>query len=981
MRVKKADGEVLLRRLNVRNEEHNLYHYPWLMSVEEIVFNGAYPVATLNYKDDDLPVALEAIAFSPFIPHDSKSSGTPGFYFVFWATNKTDKPLEISILATFKNPLAWGAGNRKLTNEIVEDGAVTYLSCKTNAEYDDGCKSTYGSISLSVAGGDISYISGEFPKYFDGYGTMGWEGFDSKYGNVYESLLYNFREKGKLCNAKPANAPIKLAVLSDSQINNLSEDEITEYYELSMQYSFANDVADRIIKLDENILSTVTGKVQFIREMRDRVKYMSLQNDNCNLWGDGALCSSFKLASKEEKEIRFTYSWYFPYHFSAKKNILGHVYENWFSDALAVNKYLSAHYAINRLKTLEFTENLYSTTLENEIAEAWGAQLSTLTKCTWWTKNGDFAVWEGLGCCGFHTTDITYQGSFNILALFPDLQLQQMKMGAGYQREDGRVHHFFTPDLSAVDNGFDRVDMNQQFVLLTCRDYMWTGNDDYLKEMWPHIIKAMDNTEKLDGNNDGLPDCDTERNTYDCWNFYGTPSYISSLWLSALLAAIRLAVAVGDNTRAEKWRELHKKAVISFDNLLWNGEYYSLWVDGDDRDECCMTDQIDGEWFSSLIGLGLSLPIDKIRQSMGAVMRYNFHTDGGLINASYPSDRTPQTATYKNYQAVAPWTGIEYAMASFMMDVGMHDQGIQVVKNIHRRHYRSGRCWNHVECGEHYYRAMSSWAVLLGATGFKIDLPMQKISFMPIMKKTKTNIFNRRRVQLGDILVSREWVSSQQYYDAEKESKISGKSVGQILMDDSNITQKQLLLAYSEHMGLEVSVPQRIAPDPQIAGLIQEKIMKKFGFIPLRNDGNNVLTASRDPQNIAVRGLVRDITGYEPQMMLATPEDIEYTLKGGRVPMVAKPKNSEITGTYIRAPWFSSTGWGKMICNDDIFLLNCLSGVISFKTLSIPVINGEISVELNNVDIYFERKDEADMMILTFDKAINLTEGDSFLVL
>lgn len=99
-------------------------------------------------------------------------------------------------------------------------------------------------------------------------------------------------------------------------------------------------------------------------------------------------------------------------------------------------------------------------------------------------------MWEGYGSCGFHTTDITYQGSFGILALFPDLQKKQMEMGAKFQREDGRVHHFFTPDLSGVDDGYDRVDMNPQFVLLVCRDYLWTGDREYLARMWPPYRKG-----------------------------------------------------------------------------------------------------------------------------------------------------------------------------------------------------------------------------------------------------------------------------------------------------------------------------------------------------------------------------------------------------------------------------------------------------------------------------------------------------------
>ena len=306
-----------------------------------------------------------------------------------------------------------------------------------------------------------------------------------------------------------------------------------------------------------------------------------------------------------------------------------------------------------------------------------------------------------------------------------------MEMGAAHQREDGRVHHFFTPDLSHVDEGFARVDMNQQFVLLVCRDFLWTGDREYLARMWPHIKRAMANTAELDTDGDGLPDHDTKRNTYDVWNFFGTPSYIASLWLSALLAGARMADEMGDADLAAEWRATLAKGSASFDAKLWNGEYYSLWVDGERRDECCMTDQIDGEWFTGLIGIGHALPAERMRAALAAVMRYNFSPEDGLVNASYPPDRAPTLTTYRNFQAMAPWTGIEYPIASMMLDLGMVGEAQSVITAIHERYLGAGRFWNHVECGDHYYRAMASWAVLLGATGFKVDAPAGRLTIAP----------------------------------------------------------------------------------------------------------------------------------------------------------------------------------------------------------------------------------------------------------
>lgn len=255
----------------------------------------------------------------------------------------------------------------------------------------------------------------------------------------------------------------------------------------------------------------------------------------------------------------------------------------------------------------------------------------------------------------------------------------------------------------------------------------------FLRRLWPNVCSAMASIQELDTNGDGLPDRDTRRNTYDRWNFVGTPSYIASLWVAALLAGVRVASELGETAQARKWRRILNKAVASFEKLLWNGEYYSLWVDGKTRDECCMTDQMSGEWFTNLVGLGHSLPRNRIEDALRAVFRHNFRRESGLVNASYPTGRRPRLGAYRNSQASSPWTGIEYATASMMVDFGMLSEARQVVRDVHNRYNRAGQFWKHLECGEHYYRAMSSWALLLAATGFKLDLPKLTVTIAPVI--------------------------------------------------------------------------------------------------------------------------------------------------------------------------------------------------------------------------------------------------------
>ena len=724
--AKKEKEAPIVRRLGMRSDQHNLYSFAWLKSVQEIEFEGQYPVASLTYRDADLPVAVSARMFSPFVPHDSRTSGTPGFYAAFTVRNLADEPVQISLLGTLRNPLAWGAPDRQLRNAIAKADDAAYLTMRTDAKL--GCAATLGSLGLAVRGGEPSWIAGDFSDYFRDF-----HNWDATFGIVDESVLHEFRAAGKLPSLDGGQSPAQVLRMTNEEIDGLPMAGKRQLLDDLARYPVFQSFRDRVESVDKKVLASDAGMATFLKAIRDRLDRLAGKDRKAQKWGDGALCSSLTLAPGEEREIVFTLAWFLPNHFSAKGPHLGHMYENWFKDAEEVSRFLMANAEPHRKKVVAFAEALFDSTLEPEFADSWAGQLTTLPKCTWWTKRGDFGVWEGLGCCGFHTTDITYQGSFNLLALFPDLQKRQMEMGAKHQRADGRVHHFFTPDFSQVDNGFDRVDMNQQFVLLAARDYLWTGDEDYLKRLWPHIVRAMDNTAQLDADGDGLPDHDTRRNTYDAWNFFGTPSYIASLWLSALLAAIRLATDLGEKKAAADWKKLLKKGIASFDEKLWNGEYYSLWVDGAERDECCMTDQIDGEWFTQLVGLGTCLPRERIVAALAAIMKHNFNPEDGLINASYPPKRMPRLSTYRNLQAMAPWTGIEHAIASMMLDFGLVEEGRAVVRNIHERYLRAARFWNHVECGDHYYRAMSSWAILLGATGFKIDVPGEAVSFAPVI--------------------------------------------------------------------------------------------------------------------------------------------------------------------------------------------------------------------------------------------------------
>jgi hypothetical protein len=88
------------------------------------------------------------------------------------------------------------------------------------------------------------------------------------------------------------------------------------------------------------------------------------------------------------------------------------------------------------------------------------------------------------------------------------------------------------------------------------------------------------------------------------------------------------------------------------------------------------------------------------------------------------------------------WTGIEYQVAAHLIYEGYVEEGLTLVKAVRDRHdgYRRNP-WNEVECGHHYARSTSSWAVLTALSGFECDMVRGRMSFRPRIQQDEFSTF------------------------------------------------------------------------------------------------------------------------------------------------------------------------------------------------------------------------------------------------
>ena len=716
VRETKDGGRPVVRKLGMKTDPDDFTYrmFSWNKPVEAIEFEGRFPEARLNYIDSALSCKLSLRAVSPFVPHNSDISATPGFYMDFTVENPTDSELNISLLGSLIPDMANKTEGNRNSLQKIGDGIGVFIEPEkpTDAPY---C----GNLCLSVSGeGEKSYITADYYRFMKEFIA------DSDIGVTQEAVVFGFRETGKLPNTTigtaPTAAPENLSELSDEEL-----DAICEEYK---KYPYIASILGRINHCNPEFPATREDKITFIDCCYN-------QNDRRGTdFGACSLCSEVKLLPHEKKNIRFILTWYFPNHFASDNGKLGHYYENLYANALEANIFLEKNLEDVYGSAVDFAELLYKTSLPEIYPDAWSSNLSQLVKDSVFVKDGKFGLWEGLGYCGLHTTDITYHASFSLISLFPELQKRQMIMGAEYQREDGRVHHSFKPDMKHSDGGFDRVDMNMQFVLMVLRDYLYTGDREYLSSMWDNVKRAMASTRLLDSDGDGLPDYDTKRNTYDAWNFSGIPVYIAVLWLAALKAAIFIAERMDDKSSADEWSAILESGKNALEEKLWNGEYYNLWRNKEETDESLMTDQLDGEWFLRMTGLTGNIPDEKVGSVLDFIFKYNFDPEQGLLNATVPENKKTSIHTYKNCQTIAVWTGIGYAFSALALSVGKGKIAEAELQSINDNQLRFGHFWDHWECGHHYTRPMSSWSLLNAVSGMSVDYENKKLTFKPISR-------------------------------------------------------------------------------------------------------------------------------------------------------------------------------------------------------------------------------------------------------
>ena len=340
-----------------------------------------------------------------------------------------------------------------------------------------------------------------------------------------------------------------------------------------------------------------------------------------------------------------------------------------------------------------------------------------------------FAFMECYDYPYFATLDVRFYGSVPLGKFWPEIDKQVMRQFADtVPREEpdkllwewksaqegkhvfrtrkvkGAVPHdlgapnedpFFKPNQFSWQNTNGWKDLNSKFVLMVYRDYVFTGRTDktFLKYTWPAVQEALQYLRQFDHDGSGLPENDGYPDqTYDVWVVRGASAYCGGLWLAALRAAEEIAKDLGDTASATKYRDLFTRGQASYIKMLWNGEYFRYDLMSEYRDDI-QADQLAGQWYANLTGLGDLVPVDMQLSALKKIFNYNVMKFGkgemGAVNGMAPDGSIIKT----NEQVQEVWTGTTFGLAALMLSDGLKEEGYHTAWGVYHVTYETKGYW------------------------------------------------------------------------------------------------------------------------------------------------------------------------------------------------------------------------------------------------------------------------------------------------
>ena len=662
--------------------------FPHFKNVE---FNGEFPLALLDFKDDKFPANVNMTAFNPFIPLDAKNSSIPAAFFEFEVENITSENVEYQIALSVANPYKDSINKADINNRVKTLTLLNNGTGKDELKHGDltlatDCDTAYTQTYWYRGGWQDSIVSfwNEFSnekhineRIYDDQGR-----YDT--GTLIAEIKLCPKEKKKVKFILSWNVPNNYNYWNECKNDDGTHKTWKNYYatvfENSVQtavYSLENwdYLYNRTLNfkkalhettMPKEVIDAASSNLSVLKSptvlrLEDGSFYGwegvhelegSCEGTCQHVWNYAyALCFLFPELERSIRDMEFNFS-------TDENGRMG------FRIMLPLGRKMTDFRACvdGQMGAVIKCYREWKISGDNKWLEANWENIKKVLEYAWSENNEDCwdldkdGVLEGRQ---HHTLDMELFG--------PSSWLEGMYLAA--LKAAAEMADFLGDTQKA-----------QEYREIFDKGYRWTKEN---------LFNGKYFIQKVDINDKRITD-----------KFDASPKY----W--------------NDETKQIKY-QIHEGSSI---------------------------DQMLAQWHADIIGLGEIFDKEQVFDALSEMMKNNYkptmrefvnpwrifsvNDEAGTVICDYPHGTEKPKIPIPYCEETM--TGFEYSFAGLLCSRGKIDDGLKVVKAVRDRFDGEKRNpWNEFECGSNYARSMASYALIPILSGFEFDMPHHHIGFNP----------------------------------------------------------------------------------------------------------------------------------------------------------------------------------------------------------------------------------------------------------
>lgn len=685
------------------------------------VFTGEFPLASIDFKDEDFASPVRLTAFNPFIPGDDFHSSIPAAYFEFTIQNPTDEALDYTIALSVQNP----TGLKKIDNHFLteETGHFLNLTCEEFPDTDH----RYGNVCIASDCPDVSYQEYWYRGgWSDGIETF-WRDFTAggplknrRYTKDFatnQQLVYDVSTLAAHRQISGKSQAALRFVISWYYPNMIKHWEhkyhpekrfedapVWKHYYASM-FSSSLDCARYALKNYSHLYkqTKLFKDALFSSSLPDEEKdaissnLSTLKSATVLRLSDGQFygfegCIADSGCCEGSCQHVWNYAYALPFLFPKLERSM---------------RELEFRYSMRNDGRMSFRLQLPLGTSPDDFRACVDGQMGAVIKAfREWKISGDTdwlkRLWPSI------EKALDYAWADTNEDLWDSKQTGVIT---------GRQHHTLDMELFGANSWLE------SFYLCALK----AGAE---------MSKALGYTEKANMYRE-LFSNGKKWSEEHLFNGEYFQQWEKDLSFDALRPFAEQLCLHGDKTV----------------DIYWNEEAEQIKYQ---IGSGCMIDQVIGQWHANNCGLGEVFDYDKTVSALNSIYKYNYHPsmrnvtntwrlysindEGGVMICTWPPEKEkPAIPLTYNSETMH---GFEYQVASHMIQEHMLEEAHNIVVSIRQKYdgYKRNP-YNEIECGSNYARSMASYGLLLAYSGFQYDLTKGCLGFFPAVTTPGAQFF------------------------------------------------------------------------------------------------------------------------------------------------------------------------------------------------------------------------------------------------